>query len=190
MVRLAWFVALALGCGGGTAQGGGPGRPEPGTSAPDTDPEPLPPEMADGGAQEEADPAPIAQPDAGAPVADADAGADAGAPVADGSVADAGAGATADPAAVWSEKVDRGRRRYGRVCYAACHDPGLATGAPNLSGRRLSGRRVRNQVRQGGGDMDPVPVRRLSEADLDAVVAYLSTLQAVRDVQAPAGAAP
>lgn len=162
---------LLLGCGGGGAEGGGPEHPDPGTAAPDLEPEPEPdPEaQADAGPSAQADAAPLAEADA-APAVETDAA------------------VPADPAAAWAAKVEHGRRRYTRLCYAACHDPGLGLGAPNLAGKRLTERRTRNQVRQGSEEMDPIPVRRLSDEDLDAIIAYLSTINAVRDVQAPAAA--
>jgi mono/diheme cytochrome c family protein len=168
------LLALVIGaCGGGGAESRGADEPEPGTAAPEPEPEP--------------EPEPQAAMDAGAEPAPADAGAE---PVAATDAAPPAADAAAqDPAAAWQAKVEHGRRRYTRLCYAACHDPGLAI-APNLHGKRLPERRVRNQVRQGSGDMDPIPVRRLSDEDLDAVIAYLSTISAIRDYQPPAGAAP
>ncbi len=168
-----WVLAVVpvvlFGCGG--AEGGGASEPEPGTAAPEPEPEPDPEPAADAGAE--------------APPQDAGTG-----PVAEADATPAAVDAPpADPAAAWQAKVEHGRRRYTRMCYAACHDPGLAI-APNLHGKRLPERRVRNQVRQGGGEMDPIPVRRLSDEDLDAVIAYLSTISTIRDYQPPAGVLP
>jgi hypothetical protein len=39
---------------------------------------------------------------------------------------------------------------------------------------------MRTQVRQGGGRMRAIPVRRLSDADLDAMIAFFRSTHAVR----------
>jgi mono/diheme cytochrome c family protein len=118
--------------------------------------------------------------DAGTLIAGGDE-ADAGtvAIAAPGPMADAGApaeDATPPIDAAGDEEADDGRAlalvRRGRRAYEAhcdtCHEDG-----PELRGRHLAASRVRRQVRHGGSRMRAIPTSRLSDADLEAIVAYL-----------------
>ncbi len=68
-----------------------------------------------------------------------------------------------------------GRTVFTRVC-GRCHEDGESDGpAPN---RNLEEARMRTIVRQGDGRMRAIPTSRLSDADLNAVIAYLRTTQA------------
>ncbi len=80
-----------------------------------------------------------------------------------------------DPAAVAA-----GNAHYTRIC-ANCHgDDGAAgDGGPAVRGKRMSVEAMRRQIREGSGNMRPIPVRRLSDADLDTVIAYLVTIEGV-----------
>ncbi len=73
--------------------------------------------------------------------------------------------------------VARGRRAFDRAC-GNCHEPNDPEGpSPN---HNWSEERMRNQVRQGGGRMRAIPVARLSDADLTAMIAFFRTTHAVR----------
>lgn len=64
--------------------------------------------------------------------------------------------------------VRRGRRAYAAHC-ETCHEDG-----PALRGRHLTAARIRRQVRSGGARMPAIAASTLSDADLDAIVAYLA----------------
>lgn len=84
----------------------------------------------------------------------------------------------------WAAMLALGRRKYAGIC-AGCHGTGIG---PRLAGRRKTAAAVRRQVRRGAGDMRPIPPRRLSDDELEAVIVYLSTIRAVVDVRPPAAA--
>lgn len=75
-----------------------------------------------------------------------------------------------------SRDVPRGAVVFNHVC-AACH-----AGRVNPRGYRWSPAQMRRQVREGNRLMPPIPASRVSEEDLEAVLAYLSTIQAVDGV--------
>jgi mono/diheme cytochrome c family protein len=63
------------------------------------------------------------------------------------------------------------------VC-GRCHEDGESDGpAPN---RNLEESRLTRIVREGSGRMRAIPAARLSDADLQHVIAYLRTTHAVR----------
>lgn len=132
--------------------------------------------------------APTAEVDAGAmtetPAAEADAGAamtetpDAAAPTATQSATPPTSApsrpTTATPDAAM---IARGRAAHQRVC-ARCHEDGDSDG-PHRNGNWAEAR-MRTQIRQGNSQMRPIPVSRLSDADLDALIAYYRSIRAVR----------
>lgn len=140
---------------------------------------PPPPAMTDADAGPMT--APMAEVDAGsttAPTAEADAGAMT-------ESADATATTTATPSAPTrptapatdAALIARGRAAHQRVC-ARCHEDGDSDG-PHRNGNWPEDR-MRRQVRQGDRQMRPIPVSRLSDADLDALIAYYRSIRAVR----------
>lgn len=147
--------------------------------------EPPPPAMteSDAGAMT----APTAEVDAGAPATptnDADAGVamtetpDAAAPTA----AQSATATTSTPSRPTTATPDaamiaRGRAAHQRVC-ARCHEDGDSDG-PHRNGNWAEAR-MRTQVRQGNRQMRPIPTSRLSDADLDALIAYYRSIRAVR----------
>jgi len=64
-----------------------------------------------------------------------------------------------------------------RAC-GNCHEPDDREG-PN-PGKNWAEARMRAQIRQGRGRMRAIPVARLSDADLDALIAYLRSTHAVQ----------
>lgn len=183
VVGLGLAVTAIVACGGSETPAPGAGEPGGGEQQP-----PPPPEMAQdaGPAEPETsiDAGPAAPPDA---VADAgvttDTGAvatvvDAGPAVAD----DAGAGPTPDER--WRAMVRRGRSRFNSVC-GTCHPGGNEDIGPRIRGVGFSVSRMRRQIRSGSGRMRPIGPGRVSEADLDNLMAYLSTMGSVRGVQRP-----
>lgn len=98
-----------------------------------------------------------------------------------------GGGAAHAPAAnyegpIRSADTAHGDQVFNTVCMA-CH-----SGSP-LNNVHLTAARVREQVRQGRGRMPAIPATRVSDDDLEAVLAYLTTIGAVTD-PLPGGAAP
>lgn len=98
-----------------------------------------------------------------------------------GSASSGGESAYAGP--IRSSDVALGQQRYDSRCGNACHNSG---GANPLNGIGWSAERVRRQVREGGNGMSAVPVARLSDDDLEAVLAYLVTVGAVAEEATPA----
>jgi len=81
------------------------------------------------------------------------------------------------PAAGGAQAVARGRAVLTRAC-GNCHEPGDSDGPS--AGKNWAEDRMRAQVRQGAGRMRAIPAARLNDADLDALVAYLRSIHAVR----------
>jgi mono/diheme cytochrome c family protein len=90
-----------------------------------------------------------------------------------------GEGATAPDDAEWAAKVAAGQARYEAVC-GTCHPGGEEDTGPRLIGLRWTIDRMRAQIRNGSGRMRPIPPSRLSDADLDNVLAWLTTIHAVQ----------
>ncbi len=69
-----------------------------------------------------------------------------------------------------------GAESYDQVC-AACHP----TDAPDLAGIAWSAGAVRRQVREGADGMPPFSASRLSDADLENILAHMKTIGAIAD---------
>jgi len=82
----------------------------------------------------------------------------------------------------WDQMLAIGRGKVNRVC-SECHGTGIG---PTLNGRRRTADRVRQMVRQGGGDMRRISTRRVDDQELEGVIVFLSTINAVVDVSPPA----
>lgn len=78
---------------------------------------------------------------------------------------------------IGSTDVALGEARFRAVC-GVCHVDG---DAPVLDGRGLAAAAVRRQAREGSARMRPVAQSRVSDAELEAIVAYLVTTGAARD---------
>ncbi len=94
------------------------------------------------------------------------------------------AGAPLDPEEAWRAKVRLGGQWFRRRC-DNCHPGGEEDIGPNLRGIRWAVPRMERQIRRGSGRMRPIPPRRLSAENMDAVMAYMSRFRAVRGVQRP-----
>ena len=81
--------------------------------------------------------------------------------------------------------VALGQQRYDSRCGNACHSSG---GGPALANIGWTAEQTRRQIREGSasGGMSAIPASRLSDEDMEAVLAYLVTIGAVTD----GGAAP
>lgn len=84
---------------------------------------------------------------------------------------------------IGSTDTAQGDTRYHAVC-ASCHD----NGAPALANLGWTPEHMRQQIREGSANMPAIRATRLSDADLEAVLAYMQTIGAVTDGAAPATA--
>jgi mono/diheme cytochrome c family protein len=85
---------------------------------------------------------------------------------------------------VASTDVAHGQSRYEAVC-GGCHN----AGAPQLANVGWTAERMRQQIREGSGQMPAINEGRLSAEDMEAVLAYLQTIGGVEGGAAPMPAA-
>lgn len=93
-------------------------------------------------------------------------------------------GEAADPEEQWRAKVRVGRQWFNRAC-GTCHPGGDEDLGPRIIGKNLPVARMRHQIRNGTGRMRPIPPQRLPDRVMDELMAYLSTIRAVRGVERP-----
>lgn len=74
---------------------------------------------------------------------------------------------------VRSDDVALGHARYIAIC-GPCHEDHNDVRAPMLASVHLGPSAIRRQVREGDVFMTGIPVRRLSDDELEAVLAFLS----------------
>lgn len=77
---------------------------------------------------------------------------------------------------IGSTDVTQGEARYNAVC-ASCHN----NGAPPVANIGWTEAHLRRQIREGSANMPAIHVARLSDADMEAVLAYMNTIGAVGD---------
>jgi mono/diheme cytochrome c family protein len=75
---------------------------------------------------------------------------------------------------VVSGEVVRGEQRYRVIC-GPCHIDHNDRRAPMLDSVHLTPWEIRRQVREGDEAMTAIPMRRLSDEELEAVLAYFVT---------------
>lgn len=75
---------------------------------------------------------------------------------------------------VASTDVAHGQARYDAVC-GSCHN----NGAPPVANLAWSPERMRQQIREGSGQMPAISETRLSPEDMEAVLAYMQTIGGV-----------
>jgi len=73
-------------------------------------------------------------------------------------------------------KLVAGQQVFMRNCYQ-CHPGGRGGLGPSLNDKGLPGFAIRTQVRNGFGAMPAFDEKRISDQDLDNVVAYLKALR-------------
>lgn len=82
-------------------------------------------------------------------------------------------------AATWQAQVTAGADLFDHKC-STCHgEGGTGDGAPDLRNVHFTPERMRTQIRNGSGRMRPIPVARLADADMEQVLAWLTTIGAV-----------
>lgn len=82
-----------------------------------------------------------------------------------------------------STDTAHGQERYAARC-GTCHESGSA---PDLANIGWTPEQLRRQIREGSGGMNAIPPARLSDEDMEAVLAYLVTTGAAAS---EGGAAP
>lgn len=93
---------------------------------------------------------------------------------------------------VASTDTPRGQSRYQVVC-APCHERRTSLNAPSLSHLGWSAARVRRQIREGTALMPPIREARLSDDDMEALLAYfvdIGTVVEAFELEAPVHAEP
>jgi mono/diheme cytochrome c family protein len=78
-----------------------------------------------------------------------------------------------------AEMIAAGGERFEAVC-GLCHPGGEEDSGPTLRDIHWDAARMRTQIRNGSGRMRPISAARLSDEDLEKVVAWLGTIGAVR----------
>jgi cytochrome c5 len=86
---------------------------------------------------------------------------------------------------IGSTDVAQGEARYNAVC-ASCHN----NGAPAVANIGWTTERLRQQIREGSANMPAIHEARLSDADMEAVLAYMNTIGSVASDSAQPAAAP
>jgi mono/diheme cytochrome c family protein len=78
-----------------------------------------------------------------------------------------------------STDLERGKTVFATYC-DDCHPDGDADVGPSLIADPHEPARLRQQIREGSGKMKPFPEKRVSKDDLEALLAYLDSLGAVK----------
>jgi mono/diheme cytochrome c family protein len=80
---------------------------------------------------------------------------------------------------ITSTEVERGKEVFGVHC-GDCHPDGGEDVGPSLVEDPHTPPQIRMQIREGSGKMRPFPAERLSDEDVEAILAYLATINAVK----------
>lgn len=81
--------------------------------------------------------------------------------------------------AIASTDAEHGKSLFGTFC-DDCHPNGGADVGPSLIEKPHSPAALRKQIREGSGKMKPFSEKRLSKDDMEAVLAYLDSIKAVK----------
>jgi mono/diheme cytochrome c family protein len=76
-----------------------------------------------------------------------------------------------------STDAEAGKDKFEIFC-SDCHGDG--GDAPDLTAEAHTPAQLRQQIREGSGKMRPIPEKRLSAEDMESVLAYLATINAVK----------
>lgn len=90
-------------------------------------------------------------------------------------LAGCGGGGGGQPAASGGN-VQAGQAVFQQNCNG-CHPGGAQGTGPNLKGRNLAAGQIKNQVRNGKGAMPAFPANRISDQQLNDLVAYVQSLK-------------
>ena len=78
-----------------------------------------------------------------------------------------------------STDVEHGKEKFDDLC-GDCHPDGGSADGPSLIATPHSAPHVRKQIREGSGKMRPFPERRLKNDDMEAIIAWLASVNAVK----------
>lgn len=101
-----------------------------------------------------------------------------------------GAASGGEPAIVitdqaeWDTLASDGKESYDRAC-GTCHPGGEADLGPALKGERTATATMTKQIREGSGKMAPIGEDKLPESEMQGLLVYLATIDAVGDVKGP-----
>lgn len=92
---------------------------------------------------------------------------------------EAGGGSSDYEGPIASTEVDRGKELFTSHC-DDCHPGGEEDVGPSLIEEAHTPAQTRKQIREGSGKMRPFSEARLSNDDLEALLAYLASINAVK----------
>jgi len=81
--------------------------------------------------------------------------------------------------AIASTDAERGKGLFGTYC-DDCHPGAGEDVGPSLIAHPHTPAELRKQIREGSGKMKPFSEKRVSKDDLEAILAYLDSLHAVK----------
>ncbi len=84
----------------------------------------------------------------------------------------------------WATLVDNGKVTYDTAC-GSCHPGGDADLGPALKNKPITVASMTKQIREGSGRMRPIGPDQLPEEQMQGLMVYMSTLNAVGDVKGP-----
>lgn len=80
---------------------------------------------------------------------------------------------------ITSTDLDRGKELFDTLC-GDCHPDGEGDVGPSLVAEPHVPARIRQQIREGSGKMRPFSEGRLGAEDMEAILAYLASIHAVK----------
>lgn len=80
---------------------------------------------------------------------------------------------------IGSTDVAQGKELFSSFC-DDCHPDGGEDVGPSLIDNPHEPPKLRQQIREGSGKMRPIPENRLSNEEMEAVLAYLASINAVK----------
>jgi mono/diheme cytochrome c family protein len=78
-----------------------------------------------------------------------------------------------------SADIEKGKTLYGTYC-DDCHPDGGSDVGPSLIDDPHPAPALRKQIREGSGKMKPISEKRLKNEDMEAILAYLDSIKAVK----------
>jgi mono/diheme cytochrome c family protein len=78
-----------------------------------------------------------------------------------------------------STDVAHGKEVFGNFC-GDCHPDGGEDVGPSLIATPHTPEHIRKQIREGGGKMRPFSEQRLGKDDMESILAYLASINAVK----------
>jgi mono/diheme cytochrome c family protein len=86
--------------------------------------------------------------------------------------------------AEWDTLASAGQQSFDNAC-GTCHPGGEADLGPALKGEKTATATMKKQIREGSGRMAPIGEDKLPEAEMQGLLVYLASIQAVGDVKGP-----